>query len=230
MKKIIFVLFLTLFSFNILDVDAANICNGSKYNELTIDSLDVEYKWELKFDENHIHYFEVTVANMKDTLLLIYDGVTYEAKENGAPFKINSYFQGGKTYELKLYGGYGHPCVEEYVDSTYLEIPKYNTYSELEECIEYEEFYLCNKWYDGEIESKDYFLQQLELYKASLEKPEEPKPPVVEKTFIEKIVDFYMENIMLTLPITVLIVVLTVVFIVIRIKRSRERVKINLNV
>lgn len=232
MKKSYIALFsiFLLFAFLPFKVDAANICTGSKYNELKREAYQVELSWELKFDKDNNHYFQVTVANMNKNILLVFGDVTYEGDNNKNPILIEATLEGGNTYEFKFYGGYDNPCVEEYIYTKRLELPKYNKYNELEECIEYEEFPLCNKWYSGDIKDEDYFLEQLEIYKKSLEKPEEPKPEIDNRTIFDKIIDFYIGNIVITLPITVLLFILIIVIIISKIKKSKNKVKIDLKV
>ena len=221
-KSFIVILFAMLFLQGTYNVDASGICSQSIYNNLKREAYNVSFGWELKFDEKHNSYFEVTVSNMNKNILLIFAGETYEVTDS-KPFILKTPLEGGKKYEFKFYGGYDNPCVEEYVYTKYLELPKYNKYSELEECIEYEEFALCNKWYEGEIKNETYFKEKLEEYKKSLEKPEEKPPVEKEKNIFEKIIDFYLDNIMFTLPITVIFVVVIAVFVVIKIRKSRNR-------
>lgn len=232
MKKLLIVFFLifSISSLGNIEVDAANICTATKYNELKREAYKATVSWELKFDEKNSHYFEVTVSNMNSSVILKFGDAIYESKEDGSAFKINARLNGGNTYEFNFYGGYDHPCVEEYVYTKRLEIPNYNKYSELDDCIEYEEFPLCNKWYSGTIEDEDYFYEKLEIYKKSLEKPIEPAPTPKEKKIFEKIIDFYIENIAIALPITILIVILTIILIVVRVRRAKRRVKIDFNV
>ena len=143
-----------------------------------------------------------------------------------------------------MYGGYDTDCVEEFLYKKTIKIPKYNVYSEREECIEYEEFPLCNKWYSGEISGDEFFLKhesedflvdakdklsstQLTKNIDSLKKTEpEKKEEIVEKNIFEKIIDFYVKYIVICLPITIIIVGVVVFFIVRRLIRRKNRVKI----
>ena len=232
MKNKVFVfLLLSIFIFiqSILKVDAANICTQTIYNELKRDAYKVSLSWELKFDEKNNGYFEVTVSNMNSNILLVFAGMTYEIEEQNETFKINSPLLGGKTYEFEFYGGYNSPCTEEYIYTKYLTLPNYNSYSELEECIEYEEFPLCNKWYDGVIESKEYFYSKLEEYIESLKSEDNPeKPKTEEKNIFEKIIDFYFENIIITLPTTILFLVFIIIINILKVKKAKQRIKIDI--
>ena len=126
-----------------------------------------------------------------------------------------------------MYGEYGYACVGEFLYSKKVKLPKYNKYSEYDDCIEYEEFPLCNKWYDGEIDNDDYFYQKLEEYKNSLKPAEKPANVKEEKNLFQKIIDFYMDNIAFTLPITIILALIIIVLIIRKIIIKRKRVKID---
>ena len=218
-----FVLLLLLIPLN---VHAANICNASRHNALKVKAHKVDLSYELKFDEAHNPYFEITVMNMTDELLLKFDGTTYKATETGM-FVIDDKLEGGNTYKFNFYGGYGNVCVEQFIYSKSLKLPKYNIYSEREECIEYEDFPLCNKWYSKEIGSDNDFLLALETYKDSLE---ENKPIDLDsdnRTIFERIIDFYLDYLIVTLPLTILVIAGITFLIVKKIIKNRKRVKLN---
>ena len=48
----------------------------------------------------------------------------------------------------------------------------------------------------------------------------------IEKTIFEKIIDFYMDNIIICLPITIIIVLGLIAYIIRKISRRRKRVKL----
>ena len=217
------VLLLLLVPFN---VNAANICNASRHNALKAKAYKIDLSYELKFDEEHNPYFEITVMNMTDELMLKFAGTTYKASETGM-FVLDDKLEGGNTYKFNFYGGYGNVCVEQFVYSKSIKLPKYNIYSEREECIEYEDFPLCNKWYPKEIGSDNDFLEALEIYKDSLV---DNKPIDLDKddsTFFEKVIDFYLNHIILTLPLTIIIVGGFIYLIIKKIVNKKKRVKIN---
>lgn len=220
-------LFLALFfvMFFPFRVDAASICTGKKLSDLRAKAYKAELVPEQKFDQNHNSYFEVTVHNVDKDILVIYEGSVYEVDSTGT-VKLDSIFNGGITYEVGLYGGYDTDCAEEYLYTKKIELPKYNVYSEREECIDYEEFALCNKWYAGDIPDEKYFIDQLELYKESLMVKEEPKPKEKDKNIFEQFIDFYLENKNITIPVTIVIVIILIVIVVRNIIRRRKRIKL----
>lgn len=225
--RVVIMLFALFFTFPIKSY-ASNLCTENKALNLKREASKINVSWELKFDEQNHYYFEVTVANMGDSLLLKYGDNIYDGAEVKGPFVIKKMFEGGKTYELNFYGGYNTSCVEEYIYTKKIKIPKYNIYSELEECIEYEEFPLCHRYYEGDIDSIDYFNTKLDEYKEYLESQKKPKEEVVSKSIIEKIIDFYLTNIYITLPITIIVVLAILVLILRKIIISRRRTKIDI--
>ena len=216
------VVFLFIFSFTI-KVDA--YCTSKRYSDLKAIAYKSEVNYELKFDEKHNHYFEVTLTNVDKDILVSYNGVMLEPV-NGT-VELENRFADGVTYDIKLYGGYYTHCVEEYLYTKKITLPKYNTYSERDECIEYEEFPLCGKWYKGNIVNEDDFLKQLNDYILSLQENEEEKKPIKSKDLFEKITNFYVNNIVFTLPITIILLLFVVYKIVVRIIRRKNRIKLN---
>lgn len=171
MRKIyILILFaLSIFLIYPNHVNAA-LCTKTVYNKLKEKIDDIELKWNLKFDEKDNHYFEVDISNVDKDLMLKFAGNIYEPKDK--KIKVSVPLEGGKIYDFKFYGGYDNPCVEEYVGTKNLKIPKYNIYSKYNECKKYSEWELCDEWYQGEIKDNNDFHTQLEEYKKKIESGE----------------------------------------------------------
>ena len=166
-KKYILFIFILLFVCGIDSVFAANICTKEKYNDLKKKAVKIEMNWTLEYDNDDNFYFQINANNVDENLMLFFDGIYYEPK-NGS-IDVLTPLEGGNTYQFKFYGGYDHPCVEEYVYTKNLTVPKYNKYSELEVCSEYSEWDLCDKWYSGEIENINDFYNKLEEYKKKID-------------------------------------------------------------
>ena len=224
MKRKILLIVSILFVFTLsLKVNA--LCTSKRYSNLKMIAYKAEVSYELKFDENHNYYFLLTVNNVDDNILVVFEGATYEPK-NGV-VNIASRLPGGQTYEVKLYGGYETDCVEEYLYTKNITVPKYNRLSERDECIEYEEFYLCNKWYSGNITDDESFENELDAYIKSLNKDEKEEKPTETKNLFEKIIDFYKDHLIITLPITILIIGFIGYKVVVKIIRRRKRIKLD---
>ena len=185
MKKnllLIVTTFIVVFGF-VTNVDA--YCTSKRHSDLQTIAFKSVVSYELKFDENHNHYFQLKVSNVNKDILVVFNGTTYEPVDGVV--NIQTRLSGGKTYEVYLMGGYETQCIEEYLYTKKITVPTYNVYSERDECIEYEEFPLCNKWYSGYIVNEDDFLNQLNEYIISLNKEEKENLPVKEKSFINKL-------------------------------------------
>lgn len=224
-KIIAIVLFISLFL--VSEKVNAGLCTSGAYNKLKKEAYNVKFSYEMQRDTNGQVYFTVTVMNFTENVILIQGDSVYEFKNTGDTFNLTQTFKGGETIKFSLYGGYDTDCVEEYLYSKSLKIPKYNTYSELDECFEYEEFELCNKWYQGNIPSEAYFMQKLEEYKESIKPVEEEKKVEEEKSLFEQVINFYVDNIIFTLPLTILVIGIIIFIIVRKEIRKKNRVKLD---
>lgn len=212
------------------DDDIREICSTYEQSKLERKAQKVEFTYTLKFNADNKPYFEVMYLNLQAGLEIRYGENTYVFDDDKSSGIIqNSFANNGETYEFKIYAAYGYPCVGELLHTEKVKLPKYNIYSEYDECITYEEFPMCRKWYDGEIKNEAHFYEELEKYKKSLEKPEE-KPPVVEeeKNLFEKFIEFYLNNLIITVPVTVIIVIAVVVLVIRSVIRRKNRVKIDI--
>lgn len=162
-KNIIFLVFLLMLSFT--KVNAADLCTSAKYSNLKKKAASIKSEWKLNFDEAHKAYFTLKLTNVDDDLLLKYNETVYKPK-NGE-ITLNDMLDGGNTYALKIYGGYETSCVEEYIYTKNVKVPKYNYYSETDACKENPEFKLCDKFYDGTIENDTVFNKKLKEYLKS---------------------------------------------------------------
>ncbi len=224
MKKSILVIF-SIIMILVVTVKVEAICTSRKYSNLKMTAYKSEVSYELKFDDQHNAYFEITVSNVDPSILVKFNGAIYEPVDGVV--KIPTKLTGGLTYEVKLLGGYKTSCVEEYLYTKNITIPKYNAYSEREECIEYEEFYMCNKWYAGEIVDDTVFEIELEKYVQSLQKEEKKEEEKDRRNIIEKVIDFYKDHIEITLPITIIVIGFGLYKVVVKIIRRKNRIKLN---
>lgn len=220
--------FIFVFLFLILapfKVDAIPLCSTKIFNELKTKAYNVKFNYELKQNEEGDYYFSVSIANLTEELEVRYNGQTYSYSKDDPIIEMIPNFTGNKTYEFDIYVTYGHTCVGEKAYTKRLTLPKYNPFSELDECIEYEEFPLCSKWYKGNIPDYNYFTQKLNEYIDGLNK-EDPGVPKDNRNIFQKLIDLYMDHLIISIPLTV-VVVGAIAFLVVRnIIRRKNRVKI----
>jgi len=171
-------------------------------------------------------YFRVKVTNFSENIYIKIDGYEYHFKDVGESFNLSNRFPyGGGKVKLDFYGEDGHPCKSHYISSKTITLPKYNVFSELEECLEYEEFALCNRYYKGSIESKEDFLKKLEEYKNNIKnnKSEKQKFDIIDRIF-----SFIEDNQLLCASIAFIIAGIIIFFVVKKIIRAKNRTKIKM--
>ena len=173
-KSILFILFLLIILTSSENIYAANgLCTKSAMTKIKSKTSDITASWDLNFDENHQAYFTAKLENVDKDLILIFNESNYLPKDG--VINIREYLIGGEIYEFKIYGGYDTDCVEEYVTTKKLKIPKYNIYSERKECIEYPSWELCDKFYEGDLNDEIFYNKLNEYIKKNkeVEKKEE---------------------------------------------------------
>ena len=223
-KILIFILFLMLMLPN--TVLAYRIpCTTKNLNKLKNDAYKVNITYEFRQEETN--YFEIYVSGLTQELELRYGNimVNYDASKETQTIITNE--GGNTTLYFDLYAAEGSACDGHKVLTKSVTLPKYNIYSEREECIDYEEFRLCNKWCKEDIPNETYFEEEFYKYKESLEqgstKPQKPKTNV-----FQKFINFYLDNAVITIPVTV-ILALGIIFVLVRnIIRRKNRIKIDI--
>ncbi len=202
-------------------------CTTKNLNKLKNAAYSVNITYDFKDGENNTHYFEIYVSGLTSGLEVRYGNmmVSYDANKDIQSITTNE--GGNVTYNFDIYAAPGSACDGYKVLSKSITLPKYNVYSEREECVEYEEFRLCNKWSKENIPNGAYFDDELAKYKASLnKKSEDPDRP--KSNIFDKFIDFYLDNLYICIPITIVLAG-ALVFIIIRsIIRRKNRIKINI--
>ena len=228
MIRYLFVFTVILFIFTCTKVNAE--CSNIEKNNLLQLSHNVKFTYEINEDEKvkNKKKFNVIISNLLDGIYLFYEPYVYEyIKDSITPGveKMDDTFNDNNTYEVKVYGNTKN-CKDVYLETKTIDIPKYNIYSEKEECKGIEDFKLCNMWYEGEIQSDSYFRKEVTKYKSSLEKNEEATKTTAKDNLLSKIKKIYEKNIFISLFITLFLVASIVVFIIISVIKRKKRVKI----
>ena len=228
MIRYLFVFTVILFIFTCTKVNAE--CSNIEKNNLLQLSHNVKFTYEINEDEKvkNKKKFNVIISNLLDGIYLFYEPYVYEyIKDSITPGveKMDDTFNDNNTYEVKVYGNTKN-CKDVYLETKTIDIPKYNIYSEKEECKGIENFKLCNMWYEGEIQSDSYFRKEVTKYKSSLEKNEETTKTTAKDNLLSKIKKIYEKNIFISLFITLFLVASIVVFIIISVIKRKKRVKI----
>ncbi len=234
MKRKLFLIiisFLFVFGFNnkVYAVEYHNpeeyLCGNKNINSLLTKIRKVKAVYEFNKDDEYGRYFSIKIMNFSDDLILKVSGLEYTYKEYGDTFYLfNKISSNGGKVSLDFYGGMDHPCAEQYMTKKSITIPKYNIYSELDACIEYEEFPLCAMYYDGEIKNEAEFNEKLKKWIDDNKEEYE----VIEQSFFDIVKEFIEDNQLLIAIIVSIIVIIIVVLIVSKIIRRVKRQKIKL--
>lgn len=156
-----------------------------------------------KNDKSQIKRYTSSDA-LEDEIIYFYSENAYEAKE----------------YTMKIYANTS-ACKGTLLQSRTISLPVYNQFADLPVCTEqYPEFAYCQKFLNAEV-SYTQFSSELENYKNKTEEQEQIKEQ--EKSFLEKVKDYYKEHkiIIFSAAGTIIIVGVATAAIVIKKRRSR---------
>ena len=212
-----------------IDLDS-DYCTQRRIRELTESLLNVRISYKpVKKDDNK-YEFIVSIINMPNTVYAEMKemGIPFENSTSMSKFDLPITFPGNDSYKISFYALSDDACADELIYEKSFLLPKYNVYSELDECIEYEEFPLCNMYYKGDIKNLKDFKNQLNEFINSM-KAESPPVDDGEKSVFAKIADFYTKNLIFTIPGTIIIVGI-IVFVIIKVfvlNKKKKRIGID---
>ena len=197
-KKILFgFLFLFVSFLTFIKVDAAT-CSVQEMNELKQLATNIKFNYELYSEEGYRdnYFFNVYAVNFLDKFFIIFsegDMYTYskDLDINGARYL--DVFSAGNDLKFYIYASAETNCANRQVAVKEVSLPYFNSYSLREECKGIEEFSLCQRYYNGNIKSEEYFLEQVQKYKKN------GNSSNGNKNILDYIVDFISNNLILTL-------------------------------
>ncbi len=184
---------------------------------------------KLKFDYEHVktengYYYEIKVTGGDSNLVIEYEGKTFSLQDD-TYLTLNEGFKDNNSYIFKIRIKDGVRCGGEAVATRVVSIPKYNIYSEYDICVEYEEAPVCAKYYKGELKNEKDFIDKLYEYinKTKSGKYEKYKDT---RNIFQTFADFYMDNIEISVAITMILIAAATYFIVNKAIRRKNRVKL----
>ena len=226
-KNIIVLLILVLGIFMMpRDVEATPICLKSTKSKYELSARKAKFTYSLVRDEYGEAYYKINVTNL-DSSLVVKDSSHVYSSTDGSAIQLMGRFEPENEYTFKIFTADGlYECGNAYLVSKTISLPYYNSYSERSECVEYEEFPLCGVHYKGVIESNEDFDNQLkEWLKLNQNEVEEYKD---ERNLIQIFIDFYNDNLQISVIITIILGLLVLALIIRGIIRRFKRSKINI--
>ena len=223
-KKILIV-FVIMFLFAV-KVDA-DTCTKTEKNTLTRNAKAIEIIPYLSgnYDPNRVYNYSVYITNLtKDFYIIDSNGNRFEYMSDYNTDSLFGMYTPGSKVSFKIYGAYDGVCPDVLLATKTIIFDYFNDYSTFEECEGIEEFYLCRRNYSGEIESDEWFLEQVEQYKAGL--IENPEPGEEKLTFFEIVIKFFKENVVVTIGLVIAIVA-GIVFFIYKLIQNKKKIKVD---
>ena len=183
MKKILMFL-ICLVAFPITTF-AINTCTDEQYmNEIELlNNVDVSYTVQIA---NNVPTYTITFKNLTNNIIIVDDRKFYTSKTGAYTFKTNT--GGAIRYNLyskacKVLSG-SNPFPNSYIN---INLPTYNKYSVREECKEFKDNYICQKWsnYSADENSFKNEIKKLQDYKNRVKKEEVEENTHVKKKWFE---------------------------------------------
>jgi len=202
MKKIILLLIIYLLSFPVSALRYGG-CDYSTVSRMKSIVSNVNLSYDYKIMDN-VAYFDVTLNNLTEDIYF-YDTITekkyYYSDTNNGEIIISGYKVSSGSY--KFYSAKSE-CLGVSLGTKYYNFPTYNKYYTDPLCEDIPNHSLCQKW--GYVNySQDRFEKIILEYKNSTPIEEEKDIKVeYKKTFLEKIIDVYINYYYLFLGVLIL--------------------------
>lgn len=181
-----------LLSFSCLFPFSVNAeCDYQRKAELSRIASNVQFSYN--YDENN--NFTVNITNLTDDIYIKYEdyATLYDQFIQGSN-EFQMVIPSGLTMKYSIYSKDSF-CPDEFIMDKFVSTPKYNLYSESEECKKNPEFKYCQRWMDTTIDQTK-FNTELSKYVNSL-KSDNDKLESGESVF-SIIFNFFKENIIFT--------------------------------
>lgn len=169
--------FLIMFIFCLTNVKAASVCDltdqaklREKANNVKVSSEVVENTIIENSNEWPVEMFQINILNITPELYVkvtnnIDESVktlTYnDAKDGVISFDWEDMFEITK-FKIEIYSSDKTSCPNELYKTTYINIPRFNEYSEMEMCKENSDLSLCQKYVTWEELSENEFFNKLD--------------------------------------------------------------------
>ena len=221
MKRIIYIVILITFFF-LFNVNLKALTyGGCEYSEISklksfVSNINLTYDYYI---ENNEAYFNLTITNLTPELYFVdsYTGNKYSYYDSNDG-ELTIYGIRDTKGNLKFYSA-REECYGVSLNSKYYNFPSYNTYSTDPLCIQKPNHTVCKKW----IKINYSYSEFKEIIENYQEKTEEKNDIIIEydKGFMEKVIEFYLNNYYIILPI-----IIVISYIVMLINKKKNSFKI----
>jgi hypothetical protein len=203
MKKLFIFLFFIMMNFVVYD----NVSAYCDYTELAnmkklASNISISYDYKYNSDLDDV-VFDVTLNNLSEGIIVEdYLGVKYPYADNKT--LVLSNYNDGVKYKFAFTTD-RTSCLNKSLMTTYVNLPKYNSYYNDTVCDKLKDYYMCQMWYQHDLTKKEFDKKINEYLKVIDEK--EDKDDDIAATIIDFIMDNYYYFIGLSAIIIVIIIV-----------------------
>ncbi len=204
----------------------ASTCTNTQKNKLVTEAKNIEIIPYFNDDYNPMHeyFYNVNITNFsKNVYIVDSNNNRFEYEESYNSDSVFGVYKPGDRITFKIYGAYDGDCSDQLLVTLKVDFEHYNDYSTFKECEGIEEFYLCKRNYSGKIESKEWFLEQIDKYKKGEIKNIDPEKKIEEKNFFYEFFNNKIVQFVIVIIILIIVYALSRSYI-----NSKKRVKLNM--
>ena len=220
-KKILLVIILFILPINALGLTYGG-CDYSTVSKLKslVTNINISYSYRI---ENNNAYFDITLNNLTPDIYF-YDQKNnknyYYSDTNNGEITIKNYTSNGSTGTYKFYSAKDE-CYGIKLGSKYYKLPNYNAYYSSKLCEGISNYSLCQKW-----TTINYSYEEVETlvneYKKGINQEDITDDNITyEKTFLNKLLDFYVNY-----YYYLLIGIIVIFGLIIIIKKRKDKIKL----
>lgn len=206
-NKYIFLFVFTMIFFP-LKIKAA--CSNEKLTNLTLLSNNINYYYEYEENENDVS-FDIVFYNLNNSFFIqnANDNSFYASKNE---IRIKN-FKPGSEYIFNIYPT--NYCSNHRIKTIYIKLPYYNKFYKYDVCRNLDDFDYCKKWSEVTI-NYEQLKNKIDEYKNKEEKDkkEEKKEKYTLIDYVKKfIVEIYIENYFIFLPLTIVCLIVIIYYL-----------------
>ena len=203
---------------------ALPLCTAKIKQQYITAAEKIKFSYEF-IREDESYYFQIKATNTDKNLIIEYNNYDYNGLGNDDYIVFDTHFKDNAIYKFKIKVREGITCADETITYRTVKIPKFNKYSEYDECIEYEEAPICSRFYQGKIENIEDFRKQLKDYLAKI-KEKQIEDYKDERSLFQKISDFYMDHVIICGTLTFIVFAVIIALILKKFAKKKKRIKL----
>ncbi len=192
MKKIFLILvILVMFIIGFDNISA--YCDNTYISRLKKYVSNINISYNYRSIENQAVLFDITLNNIPNGVYFVdtYTDTTY-GYSNTKNGEITIYNYGdGVSSSYKFYSA-SSECYGVNLGTKYYKLPIYNVYYNNSLCDEVPNFNLCQKWVNKRISYNEFMSKTIEYISNLNKEDEQPPQVIVKKSFLDKLIDLYV--------------------------------------